>query len=99
MVQVHDDSIEIVGPVGAVRASCVPIWGKHEVIDNKLASSVKKLRQSLFSIRSLKNVLFCDRLPRQLAPLLAQLVAQPREFLLFGKEFSSCSEPLLVRNH
>src|SRR5258708_13104751 len=82
-----------------MRASRFRARFKHEVRDDKLTSSVKKLGECLFPVRSFKHVLFPDRLPWQLAPLLVELVLQPRELLLLRQKRRPRREPLLVRYH
>ncbi len=98
-LQVHADAVESVGSQRAVRASRFRARFKHEVIDDKLTSPVKKLRECLFPVRSFKHILFPDRLPRQLAPLLVELVLQPRELLLLRQKRCARCEPLLVRDY
>jgi hypothetical protein len=68
---------------------------KHEVIDNELAASVKKVSQTLTAVRSIKNIVLADGLPRKLATLLVELVAKAGEFLFFGEERGSRGEPVV----
>src|SRR5215475_5799871 len=79
VVQMHNYSIEIVSLKGTMQTSCFPVWIKHKVIDYQLTSSVKKFCQSLFPIRPLKEILFINCHPRQIALLLAKLIAQSSE--------------------
>ena len=99
LLQVHADAVEAVGSQRAVRASRVGTGFKHEVIDDQLALSVKKLRQRLFPLWSLEHVFFPYRLPRQVPSLLVELVLQSRELLLLRQERLARRKPLLVRNH
>src|SRR6266576_5646910 len=99
LLEVRADAVESVGPQRAVRAACCSARLKHEVIDNQLASSLKKFRQGLFSIRSLEDILFPDRLPRQRAPLLIEVVLQPRELFFLRQKRHARRKPLLVRYH
>jgi hypothetical protein len=48
MIQMHNDSVEIVCPEGAVFAPRIPFGRKHEVIDDQLASAIEKFRKRLF---------------------------------------------------
>src|SRR5258708_17560178 len=82
-----------------MRASRFRAGLKHEVVDDKLTSPVKKLRECLFPVRSFKHILFPARLPWQLAPLLVELVSQPRELLLLRQKRRPRREPLLVRDY
>src|SRR5664279_6348175 len=77
--QVDPHSVEIVGDERAARAAFLPSRTEHEMIDNQLAAAVEQLSQRLLSMRTLKNILFLDLLPRHLAPAAAQLIAQPGE--------------------
>src|SRR5258708_5960671 len=69
------------------------------MIDHKLASAGEELRESLFPVRSLEQVILGDDLPRELAQLSAQLVLKPRQFLFLHEKRRSRREPLLVRHH
>ena len=54
------------------------------MIDDELAAPREEIRKSLLAGRPLENVALVDALPRQLAPLAAQLIAQVQElFLLY----------------
>jgi hypothetical protein len=97
LVQVRNDAVEIVSAQQAMRASQVVTGMKHEVIDNELAASVKKVSQTLTPVRSIKNIVFADGLPRKLATPLVELVAKAGEFLLFGEERGSRGEPVVMR--
>jgi hypothetical protein len=61
----------------------------HEVIDDELASSVKKFRQGFLSIGSVENVRFGDSLPWEIAALAAQFVAKARELFFFREKRDS----------
>src|SRR5260370_14284843 len=80
-----------------MRASHVVAGMKHEVIDNELTASVKQVSESLTPVRSIKNIVFADGLPRKLATLLIELVAKAGEFLFFGEERGSRGEPVVMR--
>ena len=45
-----------------------------------------------------EDVLLVDGLPREVAALSAQLVAQTRELLLLGQQRLTCVRPLVVRD-
>jgi len=80
-----------------MRASGVPIRVEHEVIDDELACAFEQLRQSLLAAGSLEHVILVDTLPRQCAPLFAQLVAEPVEFLFFAQQFFPRFNPFCMR--
>src|SRR5207249_10398593 len=96
MVQVCNDSVEIVCPERAVLTSCIPAWIKHKVIYYQLASSVKKFRQSLFPIWSRENILFINSLPRQIASLLTELVTQACKLFFFDQKLFASFDPILL---
>src|SRR5258708_26427318 len=98
MLQMDRNAIEVVGPKRAMRASSVPFRIEHEVIYDELARAIEQLRQSFFPVRSFERVLLVNVLPRQLAPVFAQLVAQPVELLLLGQQFFPLFNPFWMRN-
>jgi hypothetical protein len=68
------------------------------MIDDELASAVEELRQRLLPVRPLEHVILRDGLPRQIAPLLAQLIAQAGEFLLLQQQLLARLGPSLARH-
>ena len=86
-VQVHDDRIEVVDPERAMLTGLAPLGVRveHEVVDHELPAPVEEIGQALLTVGPVEDVFLLDALPRQLAPLPAQLVAQPRELLLLGE--------------
>src|SRR6516164_1792063 len=96
MLQMHRYAVEVVGPERAMRTTCLPCRIEHEVINDQLAAAVQQLRQALPAVGSFEYVVLLDALPRQFAPLAAQLVAQPREFLLPREQPLARFEPFLV---
>src|SRR5258708_32101211 len=99
MVQVDDYSVEVVRPERATRASLFRFRTKHEVIDDQLRSSRKKVGQGLLAVRSLENVLLVHSLPRQFAPLLTKLVTQSSKFLFLCQKMRPTPGPLLLRHN
>jgi hypothetical protein len=69
------------------------------VVDDQLAAAVEQLAQRLRAALALERVLLTDQLPGELAPLAAQLVAQPRELLLPGEVLPPCFDPRVVPNY
>src|SRR5215831_5878191 len=99
MIEVNDGRIEIVRPKRAVWAAFIPFRSKHEVIDDKLASLFKEISKRLPTAWAIECVLLLDFLPGELAPALAHLVPQPREFLFLLQKSASRGKPFVVRNH
>src|SRR5580704_11439641 len=95
----HHGRIEMISEERTTRAALFPSRPQHEVIDNQLASSVKKLGQRLFSLWPLKGVWLFHLFPRQLPPLPAQFVTQLRELFLFLQQLLSRFKPLILRYH
>src|SRR5205814_5935765 len=63
---------------------------------DELASSAEEIGQRLLSIRSLEDVFLLDALPRKLAPLPAEVVAQLRELLFLRQQRFARGDPLVV---
>src|SRR5437667_7589003 len=81
--QMHHTAFNMVGNERATRAPFRPPRTEHEVIHNQLAFAAEKIGQRLLALRSIEDIGLLNPLPRQLATLLAQFVAKPRELLLF----------------
>src|SRR5580704_14646928 len=94
MIQMYADTVKIVGPKGTGRASCLPFWVKHEMINDQLASSIKEVGESLFSRWTIKGVFLLNLGPGQFPSLLAQLIPQPCEVFLFRQKTLASSDPL-----
>ena len=56
-------------------------------------------REAGLPVRAFEYIILVDPLPRQVAPSLAQLVAQPGEFLFPGQQFLPRRQPFLARHH
>ena len=69
------------------------------MIDDELAPLFEEFGQRLLAARPVEDVLLVNLLPWEFAPLPAQFVPQPREFLFLREERRSRGEPLLVRNY
>src|SRR5262249_37694486 len=68
------------------------------VVDDELAAAVEELRQRLRALRALKCIWLVHAHPRQVAPLLAQLITQPRELLLLGEPRPPGLDPRFARH-
>src|SRR2546429_10028228 len=102
------DAVEVVHPERADEAGRVGRPGRmrprgvgveHRVIDNQLAASLEELAECLRPTLALEGVLLFDELPRQIAPLPAQLVTHPGELLLLRQVPLPRPEPLVVFHH
>src|SRR3989440_1327266 len=107
MVEVHHHAVEVVHPEGAREAGGVLGPGRvlrcrlrveHRVVDHQLSAPVEKLIERPFALQPLEHILLLDQLPRQVAPRLAQLVAERRELLLLDEVLLARLDPFLVRN-
>jgi hypothetical protein len=96
MVQVDDDAIEVVDPEGAALAALVPARVEHEVVDDELVAALEEVGQRLLAPGPVEDVVLLHLLPRQLPALLAELVAQAREFLLAGQVLAARLDPFLA---
>src|SRR6266508_1736312 len=97
MVQVGRDAVEVVHPEGtdeARRVGCPwrvllsGLWIEHRVVDDQLAPPFENLAQRLPTILAVEEVLLLDRLPREVAALVAELIAKAGELLFFGEVLS-----------
>ncbi len=67
------------------------------MIDDQLAPSPEEVAQCLFPVLAVEDVVLLHKLPRQIAPFAAELVAQTRELLLLGQVLFPRREPVRVR--
>src|SRR6266849_3211635 len=102
------DAVEVVHPEGADVAGRVRCPGgmgprgvgvEHRVIDDQLAASLEEVAECLRPVLALEGVWLFDELPGQIAPLPAQLIAQPGELLFLRQMIFPCLEPLVVLHH
>src|SRR5262245_56004010 len=98
MREVDVDAVEVVGPERAGLAPRVPVRREHEVVDGELAPRAEELSERFLAARPVEDVRLVDLLPRELAALAAEIVAQPGELLLFGEERGARGEPLFTRD-
>src|SRR5215831_19454613 len=92
-----NDRGEIVRPERAVLAPRIPVGSKHEVVDDQLTSALEQVRQRLFSIWTVKDIILVQLHPRQLLPLMTQSIAQFGELLLFRQQRLASRQPLFPR--
>ena len=92
-------SVEMVGEERAARTSFFPSRTQHEVIDDQLAAAVEQVGQRYFAVRAVEDVLLLYPLPRHLAALTAQLIAQPRELLFLSQQFLARRQPLRLTHY
>src|SRR5437660_12577283 len=72
---------------------------EHRVIDNQLAASREEVAECLLPVLALESVLLLDELPGQIAPLPAQLVAQPGDLPFLPHGLLPCPEPPAALHH
>src|SRR6059036_262757 len=87
----------MIGQERAAPAALLPPGSEHEMIDNQLAASGEKVGQRLLAIWPVEYVVLFHLDPGQVAPLGAQLIAQPGEFLFLDQELLARGEPLVLR--
>ena len=51
MREMQSRTVEMIGEVGAARATFAPIGAEHEVIDDELAPPVEQIGERLFAFR------------------------------------------------
>src|SRR6187399_3205844 len=81
------------------RAALLPVWSKHEVLDDQLVSPREEVRKGHLAARCVEDVVLLDLHPRQLAPFGAQLVAQAGAFLFLLQQLLASCDPFLLRNY
>src|SRR5260370_29100551 len=98
MIHVNDDVVEVVRPEGAVLASLFPLRRKHEVVDDELAPLAEEIGERLLAVRAVEDIRRGDLLPRQLAPLPAEVIAETGEFLLLFQMRRARGNPRFMRD-
>jgi hypothetical protein len=66
------------------------------VVDEQLRAAIEQLGQRPLAVLSVESILRLDPHPGQLAPLLRQLIAPPRELLLLPQQFVALGLPFLL---
>src|SRR5258708_1923831 len=94
-----EETVVAVRPERAAFAGRIPARIEHEVLDNELVPPRKQVGQRLLAVGSFEDVVPVHALPRQLAPLAAELIAQFRELLLLGEQPLAGLDPLVTRDH
>jgi hypothetical protein len=86
-------AVKVIGQVGAALATFHPSRGEHEMINDQLAAILEKIGKRFLTGRSIENVFFLDLNPWQLPPMVAHLIAQPRQLLLSCQQVFSRNQP------
>src|SRR5438046_2643381 len=86
------------GVLGPGRVLRCRLRVEHRVVDHQLSAPVEKLIERFFALGPLEHIVVVNPLPRQVAPRLAQLVAERRELLLLDEVPLARLDPFLVRN-
>src|SRR5436190_2187429 len=97
MRQMPIGAVKVIGQIGAALATFFRARTEHEMIDNQLATTLEQIGQSLFSLSSLKEVLFLHFHHRELAPRRTECVALAGELLFPGQQILSSNQPLSFR--
>ena len=61
------------------------------MIDDELPAATEQIGEAFLALGPIEDIVLLDLLPGQIAALLAQLIAQPREFLFPGEQFLRAS--------
>src|SRR5262249_32815188 len=85
VMQVLEQSLEMVDFQGATHALRDLVWSHHEVLDEELTAPVEQFGKRDLAFRRIENVFLLNLHPRQLAPVVAEFIAQPRD-LFFSLE-------------
>src|SRR5439155_24093495 len=88
----------MVGQEGAARAPLLPPRAEHEVVYDQLAAAVEEVGQRRLALWPLERIGLVDLHPWHRAPLGAQLIAQPREFLFPCQMRLARLEPFVSRH-
>src|SRR6266568_2806414 len=108
MIQVDRNTVEVVHPPGTDETGRVEGIGRlrpgrfrieHGVIDNELAAPGKQVQQGDLPALAFEGVVLVDQLPRKLAALATQLVAEMGELLFLGQVLLTRGDPFFVLNH
>lgn len=70
---------------------------EHEVVDEQLGSPVEQLGERLLAFLGIEPVLFAYGHPREVAPFLGELVAEPGVLLLANEQLLACLAPRFPR--
>src|SRR5258708_6027560 len=92
VIEVNTAPIECVGPERAGRTPFLPLRIEHKVIDDELAPAFEEFGQRLLPFGPIEDIRLVHLLPPEGAPLLAQLVPKPREFLFLRSNPRSVRE-------
>src|SRR5579862_551563 len=87
-------SVKGICQVRTTRASLFPARTEHEVVHDQLAAAFEHIGERFLSVYAFEYIFLFNLFPWHLAPLAAEVVAQAREFLLFGKQLLACGKPL-----
>src|ERR671931_1618757 len=97
MVQVDERTVEAVPEVGAAGAGTVFVVGpEHDVVGEELRAAVEQLREGLLALLGVELVLLLDRHPRELEPLLLDLLVSLRLLGLELRELIAGRLPFLA---
>src|SRR5262245_20600811 len=75
--EMHQSPFDMVHLERAADAALLPFGAEHEMLDDQLTPAAEEVRECLFAVRPLKDIIFLDLHPGQLATFPTHLVAQP----------------------
>src|SRR6267143_1189397 len=99
VVEMNDDTVEIIGPERAALARLAPVRTEHEEIHDELAAGLEEIGQGLLATEGIEDIILFDPDPGQFPALAGEFVAQARELLLLAQQPLASSEPLLARHY
>jgi hypothetical protein len=80
-------------------AAGISVRGKHEVLDHQLIANGEQIPERLRAAIAFERIILGHRLPRLVAPRLAELVAQACEFLFSCQQQAPRLQPGFMRDN
>ncbi len=96
VLEVDDEAVEAVGDRRAHRAAARVLRPEHEVVHEELGAAAEEVRERRAPLVGLERVLLFDTDPRELLPLLRELVSAAGVVLLGLEQLEPGGEPLLT---
>lgn len=86
-------AVKMIGHEGATRAAFLPFRPKHEMVNEQLAATGKKIVQRNCAARGVKDIVFADLLPGQIPPFGSEQILETDDFLFLGQQRLAGGEP------
>src|SRR4029450_7977913 len=93
------DSVDVIDFKRATDALRLLPRPEHEVLDEKLAATIKQLGQRDLAFRRVERILLVDLYPRQRATCRGQWIAQACLFLFPFEQILARDQPFFSRNN